>query len=67
MSNIRYIKPFYKPRKVQEDLRDDSIILFSANMTATFYRYEKRYMTKKEIDKQVKNFYDCLILHNNLE
>mgnify|MGYP000035210240 CR=1 FL=1 len=64
MSKITHIKPFYKPAYAQADLREDGINLFTNNMTANFKTYEKRFMTKKEIDKLTRLFYNKLIEAN---
>jgi len=67
MSNIRYIKDFYGDTDIQQELLEDSIVLFSLNISGNFVRHFKRKMTKKEIDNIAKFFYNRLMIDNDIE
>jgi len=66
MNNIQHIKPFYAPPEVQDDLREDGLTLMGINISGNFKHYNKRPMTKKEIDNIIQILYNVLINENNL-
>lgn len=65
--NVKPIKPEYNDPDLvaQQELREDAIYLFTANMTARFYEFNNRLMRHEEIDYFSELFRDLLRKQNN--
>ncbi len=62
-----HIKPDYAnpDQKVQRELNEDAIYLFTSNMTARFYEFNGRLMSHEEINYYSGLFVDLLRKQNN--
>jgi len=67
MSNVTYIKPDYRLKEAQEELRHDAIILLSMNMTNNYKRHHGRGMTREEIEKKLDLFRKAMYSDNRIE
>ena len=63
---MTFIKKIYAPADAQDILRADGLIISAVNIVASFMNYNKRFMTKKEVDTTVKILYDALMEQNEL-
>ena len=62
-----YIKPEYKLPEAQEDLRHDAVVLMSMNMSSNFRRFNKRCMTREEIENKLDLFRKVMYSENEIE
>lgn len=66
MSELSYIKKDYAVPEYQDEIREDAVILFVKNMTASFNNFNGRYFSVDEVNHLVVLFRERLMIENKL-
>ena len=65
--SVSCIKEIYGKEEIQSDLTLDSLVLFAKNITNNYFNFNKRTITKDDIDKLVDFFGNELYKYNEIE